>query len=301
MLYDAHGKPLPDAAPAKPVAGSMVGWEPSDRADADVSRNLTPALVDRILTSANGGDTSDQCQLALEIEEKNWDIAQAVQTRRLAVAGLSWEILPPEGDDSAQATRIAEEAEQMLRSPRWDADDEFDTFDEALFHSLQGALLPGFAVVELIWSGGGAELLGFQEIEQRHFTFRESRRPLLITRDDPNGIELDRAKFAIHYHRARPGARCRGGLIRPLAWLDVFARTNIKDLLTFIERYGMPFLMANVGQDAWNKDRNRIAHLIRNFGSAGGDVAMMSSLSAAVRLGEPISFDGKDARPRRDG
>jgi len=272
MLYDSRGNAIPERTAARPSAGPTVTWEPSDRYDTDVSRALTPARVDGILTNANSGDIEEQCKLSVEIEEKNWDIAQAVGTRRLAVAGLDWELLPPEGDDSAKAAEIAAAAEQMLRSPSWDVDDEFDTFHEALFWDLQSALLPGFSVVELIWSKGLTELTGFQHIEQRHFTFLESRKPLLVTRDHPMGFELPASKFATHYYRARPGARCRGGLIRPLAWLHTFFTIGWKDLNTFIERYGMPFLIARVNQESWDKDRNRIKYLIQNFGPAGGAV-----------------------------
>ena len=90
MIYDPHGNELPELPVATPPRGVSVTWEPSDRATTDVSRSLTPAKVDSILRSANAGSTADQSALSMELEEKSWDIAQAVQTRRLAVAGLDW-------------------------------------------------------------------------------------------------------------------------------------------------------------------------------------------------------------------
>jgi len=269
MLYDGHGKEIPETSP--PPAGQLVHWEPSDRYDTDESRALTPSKVDRIMRDANAGDIEAQAKLAAEIEEKNWDIAQALQTRRAAVAGLEWEALPPDGDDSALAKNVAADVEEILRTPQYDTD-EWDTFEEAVTYELMGALLPGFAVTEIIWGKGGKTIQGFSGIEQRHFTFRESRRPLLVTTDQSSGVELARNKFIYHRYRARSGDATRGGLIRPLAWLDVFQRLNMKDLLRFVERYGMPFLVAKIDDSAWERDRNRIKYLIQNFGSDGGAV-----------------------------
>ena len=62
----------------------------------------------------------------------------------------------------------------------------------------------------------------------------------------------------------------RGGLIRPLAWLHCFIQCNIKDLLSFIERYGMPFILAKVSEDSFNNERNELLRMISSFGSSGG-------------------------------
>lgn len=276
MLYDAKGRVIQEAAPNPPPAGLAVLSSSDDVYTADESRALTPEKVDEILAAANSGDVERQAKLAAEIEEKSWDIAQAVQTRRMAVAGLPWN-LEPEDDEDAKATEISEAAEDMLRAVHWDGMDELDSFDQALRYGFQGALLPGFAVVELVWSKGGAELLGYQEVEPRHFTFVGEegellRRPRLVTRQDPRGLELPPGKFAVHYHRARPGARCRGGLIRPLAWLHCFQRLNLGDLLTFIERYGMPFVITKVSPESWSTERTKLKALVQAFGPAGGAV-----------------------------
>jgi phage gp29-like protein len=63
-----------------------------------------------------------------------------------------------------------------------------------------------------------------------------------------------------------------GGLIRPLAWLYVFKNLALKDLLRYIEKYGMPFIAARLDEQAFEKERRKIAYLVRNFGSDGGGV-----------------------------
>jgi phage gp29-like protein len=267
----------------KPDAGIRVQGESADTAGADVSRELTPERVDRIMVAANVGETMDYCRLAMELDEKNWDIAQAVATRRQAVAGLDWGC---EAQDNAtdktdktdgRAEEIAEAAEEMLRGAQPSADGDLVSFEQGLFGGLNTALLPGVACCELVWDKGGAALLGMQPIEARHLVFRDELgrilgRPRLVTTGTPNGIELPLGKFALHFHQPRSGARCRGGLIRPLAWLHCFQNVNIKDLLTFIERYGMPFLITKVSPDAWATERTKLKALVRAFGPAGGAV-----------------------------
>lgn len=292
-LQQIFGQDFP-AADKRPAIGAAVGWEPSDRAPGDVSRSLTPEKVDSIMQSANSGDTTRQCQLCAEIEEKNWDIAQALQTRRLAVAGLEWKVTP--GDDSPKAKQAAEELEAELFQPAAAALPDgtmLNTMAETIAFELMGALLPGFAVSEIIWAASAKRMsiAGFNPIEQRHITFNASRAPLLILNQHPQGVALAPGKFIVHRHRSRGGDLARGGLIRPLAWLDVFSRlAGMKDLLRFIERYGMPFLVAKINDQAWATDRAKIQYLIRNFGSDGGacftDAVQTELLQAANTTGD---------------
>jgi phage gp29-like protein len=269
----------------KPEAGLRVQSEAADTPGADVSRGLTPEHVDRVMAAANAGETMEYCRLAMELEEKNWDIAQAVATRRQALAGLEWEVeAAGEGkgtdetdETDSRAEEIAQAAEGMLRSAQPPVGTELVSFEQGLFGGLASALLPGVACAELCWSKGGAELLGMQPIEARHLIFRDETgrllgRPRLVTTGAPNGLELPLGKFAMHFHQPRAGARCRGGLIRPLAWLHCFQNVNIKDLLTFVERYGMPFLVVKVSPDSWAAQRSMWNRLVRSFGPGGGGV-----------------------------
>ena len=111
--------------------------ETSDRVDYDVSTNITPEKIDQIMTSANTGDTEDQCRLSREILEKNADIMQALSTRKNAVIGSGWRMEP--GDDSGAARMAAEQLQTALRACGGDGSDAF----EDLLEDLLGALLPG--------------------------------------------------------------------------------------------------------------------------------------------------------------
>ena len=240
--------------------------EPGDRMDYDTGRGLTPEKVDRIMLAANSGDTADQCRLAQEILEKNADIMQAFSTRKNAVTGCGWHLKP--GEDIPEARQAAEELEKELRNCGNGKDAE--TFEE-LIGDLAGALLPGFAVSEILWANGGT-IAGFHHIEQKHFTFVDGYLPRLITSDSPQGIRIPEERIIFHRLRLHGSDPARGGLIRPLAWLHCFKSLDEKDLLSFIERHAMPFIVAKVDPSAFEKEKNLVKRLIRNFGTSGGGI-----------------------------
>jgi len=248
--------------------------ETDDRSGVGVARARTPEKIDAIMRDAESGDVERQSRLAREVLMRNWDIMQAVNTRNLAVLGCSWSIQPGSKNDPASAA-AAEKLETALRSCG-DGDDALN-FEE-LLEDLLGALLPGFAVAEILWLPGG-DFAGFNSIGQEHFTFAHGFTPRLVTRDQPLGVELVRERFIFHRLRIHGSDPAFGGLIRPLAWLDCFANLNFKDLLGFIEKYGMPFIAAKVDPATADKEKSAVKRLIRNFGSAGGGI-----FSRAVEL-----------------
>ncbi len=240
--------------------------EPSDRCLNSATYDLTPAKITSIMAAADSGNIQDQALLASEILEKNADIIQALNTRKDAVLGLPWHIQG--SSDDPRSIQIASRLEDVLRSCG-DAY-EADSFPEMLSDML-GALLPGFAVSEILWLPGG-EIRGFRHIPQHHFTFAESFVPLLMTDDAPEGIRLDRNRIVYNNARIHGSDPVRGGLIRPLAWLHCFKHIGEKDLLSFVERYGMPFIAASVDPATYDTEKNKIKSLVRNFGSSGGGV-----------------------------
>ena len=286
MLYDATGKLIEEQA-AKPsaIGERLVTWDPADRDEIDASRNLTPLRLDSIFREANSGDPRQQARLAQEIEEKDWDSVHALQTRRAAASGLSWGCRPKRAlEDDKRAKEIAEQAELMLREVRAATASALDAQDDGLdfgglVNELLGSALPGYSLLEILWGPGGKSIEAFVAIDRAMISFDRSRDPLLVSRDNPRGLGLVPNKFVWHRHQARSGDATRGGLIRPLGWMWLFSSLGIKDVLRFVEKFGMPFVSARIDENAWQKDRSKIAYLIRNFGSDGGAV-----FSKAVEL-----------------
>lgn len=137
------------------------------------------------------------------------------------------------------------------------------------------AVIAPLAAAEIVWDAGGS-LAGFRPVGAWHFTFRGSETPLLVTDDDQAGVPLPPGKFIVHT-RGGAGDPARAGLIRTLIWLHVFQNYPVKDLVSFVERYGMPFVVAKVDRSAWENERGVMRNLIRSFGPNGGGVFTKST------------------------
>ena len=83
---------------------------------AEASYGLMPEDVWLILDDANKGNCQRQSKLCEEIQEKDWDIGQALQTRAAVMAATEWNIIPARGDNSAEAKSIAADVKEDLRT-----------------------------------------------------------------------------------------------------------------------------------------------------------------------------------------
>jgi phage gp29-like protein len=243
-----------------------VRMEPSDRMAGDAGRDLTPEKVDLIMQAANAGDSREQCRLARELVEKNEAIAQAMETRKNAVMGCPWQIVP--GGDGAREKAAAGRLQAELED--CGDGDEQDGFED-LLEDLVFSIIPGFLVSEILWVRGG-EIAGFHAVPGEAVHFLDGFLPRLVTGESPQGIDLPRERFVFHRLRRAGNDPARGGLIRPLAWLHCFKQINVKDCLSFIERHGMPFVVAKVDGQAFQADWQAMRRLVRNFGPSGGGV-----------------------------
>ena len=264
MILNQYGDPIPEANDTQPRSGRMIAPDLSDRGYEDVARRITPAKVDRILAAADGGDASDQAELAELILEKNHTIAESFDIRCKAVLGLKWHVDP--GDESPAAQDAAEAFEKALKDAG--ARQGCDTF-KALLSDMLKSLIVGYSLNEIYWGPGGS-LIGFGSINSRDIDFLNSFTPRIRLSNAGGSIEPEANKFVYAHCRMHGSDPVRGGLIRPLAWLHCFIQCNIKDLLSFIERYGMPFILAKVSEDSFNNERNELLRMISSFGSSGG-------------------------------
>lgn len=253
-----------------PSPGRWTAAEPGDRARWLQTSEYTPANVTRILEAANEGDIAELAIAAREILERNWEVIMAMQVRKSALTGLDWSVEP--GDDRQASKEAAEAFEAALKNS--DTKSGLISFHGLADHLMDAVISP-LAAAEIVWGAGGS-LAGFRPVGAWHFTFRNSETPLLVTADTPSGIPLPPAKFIIHTHGS-VGDPARAGLIRTLIWLHVFQNYPVKDLVSFVERYGMPFVVAKVDRSAWENERGVMRNLIRSFGPNGGGVFTKST------------------------
>lgn len=260
----------PSAHDGVPAPGRWIEAEPGDRARWLQTSEYTPVNVSRILEAANEGDIAELAVAAREIQERNWEVIMAMQVRKSALTGLDWNVEP--GDDRQTSKEAAAAFEAALRSS--DPGSGLVSFHGLVDHLMDAVIAP-LAAAEIVWGPGGS-LTGFRPVGAWHFTFRNSETPLLATADTPEGVPLPPAKIIVHTHGGA-GDPTRAGLIRTLIWLHVFQNYPIKDLVSFVERYGMPFVVAKVDRSAWENERGVMRSLIRSFGPNGGGVFTKST------------------------
>ena len=292
MIYDWAGRPLTEADSKQPISGQLVHWENVDRYQPQQTPGMSPESLTALLELANQGEPRYQALLAKEILEKDWDTIAHVGVRSAAVTGEAWCVRPPRGmENDATAIKIAEHAEEDLRGVNPSNRALLDT--QGLLNHLMGGLLPGYMPAEIIWADGGAGFEGFNPILAEAVTFRFSETPKLWTYQQPLGIELAPNKFVVHVHRPLSGDATRGGLIRPLGWMFLMSMYGVKNLVRFVEKFGMPFVTARVDETDFDKSRAVLGSLIRNFGSNGGGVftkAVELQLLEAVNSGGDVFF-----------
>lgn len=249
----------------RPGAGSpQFVATASDMARPDVARGLEPESLDAVLLEANAGDPRRQARLVRDMMERDWTLRQAWSTRVKTVRGCQWHLQAGDGSPASEAA--AERLEAELRGCA--AGDPLRSF-YALWGRILESRLTGYSLDEALWVDGG-RIAGFAEVRADCLVFRDGR-PLVATDGSPLGAEIPPGRFI--YSAGSDGADpWRGGIARPLAWLYVFANLGVKDMMGFVERHGMPFIVGKVDSQAWQQERNKVKALIRNFGPSGGGV-----------------------------
>ena len=264
--------------------------EQSDRMRAIANTRYTPERLTAIIRAADAGDIESLALCGAEMLSRNWDVIAAMEQRTDALCGCEWTVSP--GGDTPRAAEAAKAFEQALRGAGKN-DPREDTFYDLCAHLMDAVVMP-FIPSEIIWGPGGT-LKAFQNLETWQFDLRDGFVPRLVTDEFPSGLpeDMQRDKFIFHQFRKKSDP-ARQGKIRVLAWLHCFQNWPIKDLFSFIERFGMPFVVAKVDQNAWENERQVLHQIIRSFGPSGGGVFTKNTelelLNAANTGGDNVYF-----------
>ncbi|MEK6744286.1 MAG: DUF935 family protein [Nitrospirota bacterium] len=289
-LLDQYGKEIKANKPIlEPVAVQTI----RDRYSSYPSQGLTPERLAAILKEADQGYVLRQAELAEEIEEKDGHLGSVLQSRKLAVAGLTWEVLP--ASESAEDKKIAEAGKEML-DYIGSTDPHEEGFEGAVIDSLDG-LFKGFAVQEIMWeiAEGQVWAKSLEWIHQKRFTFSGPQTtvgnqtlwpllniPRLLTDAEPiYGDELLPNKFVFHRHKARSGATSRGGLLRACVYMYLFKNYDIKDWLVFNDLFSVPMRVGKYKSGASPADIDALKTAVFNLGV---DAAAVISDSTVIEL-----------------
>jgi phage gp29-like protein len=225
--------------------------------------SLTPAQVAEILRRAALGDAHDFLIAAADIEEKDLHYRAVLQTRKLAVAGLPWDVQP--ADESRAAKKAADLARRVLES--------IDLPELAV--QLLDALSKGYAVAEIVWATDGPTWVPSSILprEAHWFRFdRESGRELRLMDSTPDGQELPPYKFICHTPKVMAGIPLMGGLARSALWAWVFKSYALRDWAAFAELYGQPIRVGKYGPDATREDIAVLKRAAFELGISAGAV-----------------------------
>jgi len=289
-LLDQYGKEIKANKPIlEPIAVQTI----RDRYSSYPSQGLTPERLAAILKEADQGYVLRQAELAEEIEEKDGHLGSVLQSRKLAVAGLTWEVLP--ASDSAEDKKIAEAGKEAL-DYIGSTDPHEEGFEGGMIDSLDG-MFKGFAVQEIMWevAEGSVWPKSLNWIHQKRFTFSGPQQqvgsqtlwpllnvPRLLTDAEPiYGEELLPNKFIFHRHKARSGATSRGGLLRACVYMYLFKNYDIKDWLVFNDLFSVPMRVGKYKAGASPADIDALKQAVFNLGV---DAAAVISDSTVIEL-----------------
>lgn len=276
MILDQFGREIQSRDLRRPDPREISIAQIRDRWSTYPSSGLTPRRLAAILKAADQGDVLRQAELFEEMEEKDTHLFSQFQTRKLAVQGLSWEIIPL--SDSAQDKAIAQFCTEVIGKLPDFEDNVLDMLD---------ALPKGYSMTEVMWdNSSGSAISELKWVHPKKITFWDSFTPHVLTEDEPvRGIDPAPWKFVYHRYKARSGYDTRAGIMRVCAFMYVFKNYSIKDWVAFCEVYGMPLRVGKYETGASEKDKDALMSAVRSIGT---DAAGIISKSTEIEFIEAM-------------
>lgn len=265
----------------------IAAGEAWDKYSSYPSEGLTPERLARILKRADQGDVREQMELYEDIEEKDPHLYSQMQTRKLAVTGLDWEVQPFSSDERDK--QISEWVnEQMLG---------IEGLNEILMDMLD-AIGKGISVMEIMWGVDTSMANVIEDIRYVHpkkLTWDTQTDEMRIcTQDCPSGIHMPENKFVVHRYKAKSGHESRAGVLRVVVWMYMFKNFSIKDWVAFCEVYGMPVRIGKYDSSASKDDRQALYEAIRSIGSDAAGIVPTSTMIEFIETNKNSSTDAYD-------
>lgn len=244
----------------RPESREVAAAQVTDKYSEYPSDGLTPVRLAEIFKEADAGDVLRQAELFEEMEEKDPHLFSQLQTRKNAVTGLDYEVIPFDSDDPRDK-EIAEFVEAQLGGIKGFEDIMLDLLD---------AIGKGFAVSEIMWSYDEGHVV-VDDIRSRHqkrfFWDSVDDSFKVRTQEAPEGIELPKNKFIVHKYKARSGHPSRAGVLRVVAWMYLFKNYTLKDWVAFCEVFGMPLRLGKYQPGASEDDKRALMQALVAIGA----------------------------------
>jgi phage gp29-like protein len=215
------------------------------------------------------------------MEEKDAHLASVLQTRKQAVVGLDWSILPYSAD--AKDQEIAEFCDEAIRQTA--------LFEEAQLDLLD-AIGKGYAAAEIIWTydGGRVRPERLDWIHPKRISLYDSLTPRILTDTDLlRGIEPPPWKIIYHRYRSRSGHDSRAGVLRVCAWMYLFKNYAIKDWAVFAEVFGMPLRLGKYEPSASQADKDALVTALKSLGTDAAGIISKATEIEFVEASQRLS------------
>ena len=218
--------------------------------------NITPAVINSVLSGVRTGYVSDQAALIEAIVEKEPVIAAHLQTRNLALLSLPYRVT---GGTKAHRDEIL----KILNNANI----------YGLLQHLMDAVPTGYAGAVIDWGKGAGTINGFKYVTPTNWNFDESGNPAIVldTGVQKSLGDYHENQFVFHEYHLKTGVPATGGLVRCLVWMYLFKTFSQKFKMRFLERYGTPFLITKIKSTdfANTETRTAIKNALRRIGADG--------------------------------
>jgi phage gp29-like protein len=255
-----RGPQAPPLPLRRPETNELAVAQVTDKYSEYPSNGLTPVKLAEIFREADAGDVLRQMELFEELEEKDPHLFSQLQTRKNAVTGLDFEIVPFDSDDERDK-EIAEFIEAQLGS--------IESMEDVMTDLLD-AIGKGFAVSEIMWGydEGHVVVSDIRSRHQKRFFWDSIDDSFKVrTKEAPEGILLPDSKFIVHRYKARSGHPSRAGILRVVSWMYLFKNYDVKDWVAFAEVYGMPLRLGKYQPGASEADKIALMQALIQIGA----------------------------------
>ncbi|MDV4263326.1 DUF935 domain-containing protein [Acinetobacter seifertii] len=261
----------------KKSSGSRVALETSQTAEIGLLNQqwqehpvigLTPTRLHQLLTQAEQGSLQAQADLFCDMEERDGHIFSEMDKRKRGVNGLDWGVRPPKKNPTEQEKKIAEEVAEWIG--------DIQDFEMFLFDAMDG-VGHGYSCQEIEWHRLGNLWLpkSFEHKLARNFMTPHNKPNELRLNIDgsPEGKEFWDFGWFIHRHKAKSGYIARSGLHRVLSWPFLFKNYGVRDVMEFLEIYGLPIRVGKYPAGATNEEKMTLLRAVMSIGrNAGGTI-----------------------------
>lgn len=257
QIVDVNGNPIGSKVLHEQQTAQLA-WLKSSY-EEHPSLGLTPAKLYRILQAAEMGYLLPQSDLFTDMEEKDSHIFSEMSKRKRVLLTLDWDV---------QAPRNASPAEKKLAAWVRECLQDMTFFEDMLLDSLD-AIGHGFSALEITWGRiEGMQLpQAVDRRPQRWFmTPWDNRDDIRLRGLEVTGSPLWQFGWIVHRHRAKSGYVARSGLHRVLVWPYLFKNYGVRDLMEFLEIYGIPLRIGKYSAGSSQDEKDALLRAVVGIG-----------------------------------